>query len=409
MGQSLSRFAIPPASDSDPGRDYVVHSWFLHGTHCMSEPTAATAANSRRHRVLVVDDTLLVGKVVQQMLANERDVEVHYRQTAAGALEAAVAVQPTVILQDLVMPDVTGAEMVRRYRSLPETALVPVIVLSAVEEPATKAELLAGGASDYVVKLPDRVELAARVRLHSEAFTRLLERNAAFAALEQANTELAQERERADRLLHSILPISIADRLKSGPQVIADNYAAVTVLFADMAGFTDFTARSQPREVVELLDEVFACFDRLAVEHGAEKIKTIGDAWMAVAGLPAARADHAVVAAELALALRSAFEALVARRGLAIGLRIGLHSGPVLAGVIGRERPAYDLWGDTVNLASRMESHGEPGRIQITAATAALFGDAFAIVERGEIDVKGKGIVTTFFLEGRKPYSSAVG
>lgn len=363
---------------------------------------AASVATGRRHRVLVVDDSSLIGKMVQQMLADERDIDVHYRQTAAAALEAAVAVQPTVILQDLVMPDVIGAEMVRRYRSLPGTALVPVIVLSAVEEPATKAELLAGGASDYVVKLPDRVELAARVRLHSEAYARLLERNAAFAALEQANAELARERERADRLLHSILPSSIAERLKSGPQVIADTYAAVTVLFADMAGFTDFAATSRPRDVVELLDDIFACFDRLAVDRGVEKIKTIGDAWMAVAGLPGGRADHAALAADLALDLRSAFDAVVARRGLSIRLRIGMHSGPVVAGVIGRERPAYDLWGDTVNLASRMESHGEPGRIQITAATVALLGAAFMIRERGTIDVKGKGMVTTFFLEGRR-------
>lgn len=365
--------------------------------------SSAATATGRRHRVLVVDDSMLLGKMVQEMLAGAPDVEVHYRQTAAESLKAAVAVRPTVIRQDLMMPDVTGAEMVRRYRSLPETALVPVIVLSAVEEPATKAELLAGGASDYVVKLPDRVELAARVRLHSEAYARLLERNAAFAALERANADLALERERTDRLLHSILPSSIAERLKSGPQVIADTYDAATVLFADLAGFTDFTATSRPREVVELLDEIFACFDRLAVEHGAEKIKTIGDAWMGVAGLSAARSDHAAVAADLALDMRPAFDALVARRSLGIRLRIGIHSGPVLAGVIGRKRPAYDLWGDTVNLASRMESQGEPGRIQITGATATLLGNEFVIVERGAIDVKGKGIVTTFFLEGRKP------
>lgn len=364
-------------------------------------PTPA-AATEPRHRVLVVDDVQLIGTMVQRMLAAEPDMEVHFRRTGAAALEAAASLRPTVILQDLVMPDVTGAEMVGRYRALPETALVPVIVLSAVEEPATKAELLSGGASDYVVKLPDRVELAARVRLHSEAHARLLERNAAFAALERANAELARERERADRLLHSILPWAVAERLKAGPQVIADTHASVTVLFADLAGFTELTARSGPREVVDLLDEIFACFDRLAVAHGVEKIKTIGDAWMAVAGLPAARPDHAAAAVGLALALRAGFERIVAARGLSIRLRVGLHSGPVVAGVIGRERPAYDLWGDTVNLASRLESHGEAGRIQISAATAALLGGEFDIVDRGEIAIKGKGMVRTAFLEGRR-------
>ncbi|MFZ4761041.1 MAG: adenylate/guanylate cyclase domain-containing protein [Burkholderiaceae bacterium] len=367
-----------------------------------SPATRSPSTAYSRHRVLVVDDMLLVGRAVQEMLADMPDAEVHYRRTGAEALEAAVTLRPTVILQDLVMPEVSGEEMVGRYRALPETSLVPIIVLSAVEEPATKAELLARGASDYLVKLPDKLELVARVRLHSEAHARLLERNAAFTALERANAELAHERQRADRLLHAVLPRTIAERLKSGPQVIADLHAAVTVLFVDMVGFTTFTSHNCPRDVVDLLDEIFACFDHLAVTTGVEKIKTIGDAWMAVAGLPEPRPDHAVAAAGLALELRSAFAAFTDRRGLPLRLRVGMHSGPVVAGVIGRERPAYDLWGDTVNLASRMESHAEPGSIQISAATAALLGDAFILVDRGPIDVKGIGPVRTAFLEGRR-------
>ena len=370
-----------------------------------SPDTRASSAASPRHRVLVVDDMLLVGRAVQEMLADTPDVAVHYRRTAAEALEAAVSLRPTVILQDLVMPDVSGAEMVGRYRALPETALVPVIVLSAVEDPATKAELLARGASDYLVKLPDKLEMAARVRLHSEAHARLLERNAAFAALERTNAELAHERQRADRLLHAVLPPTIAERLKSGPQVIADLHAEVTVLFADMVGFTTFTTRHCPREVVDLLDEIFARFDRLALTTGVEKIKTIGDAWMAVAGLPEPRPDHAAAAAGLALDLQSTFAAFADRRGLPLRLRVGMHSGPVVAGVIGRGRPAYDLWGDTVNLASRMESHAEPGGIQVSATTAALLGDAFVLVDRGPIEVKGIGPVQTAFLQGRRTAS----
>jgi len=364
--------------------------------------TPPPAGSAARHRVLVVDDVALVGRAVQQMLAGQPDVEVHHRQTAAAALETAVHLRPTVILQDLVMPDVEGAEMVRRFRALPETSLVPIIVLSAVEEPEVKAELLAGGASDYLVKLPAAVELVARVRLHSEAYARLLERNAAFAALEQANAELARERERADRLLHAILPRPIADRLKASPQVIADLHADVTVLFADLCGFTELAARSEPQQIVTLLDEIFATFDHLAAAHGIEKIKTIGDAWMAVAGLPEPRPDHAAAMAGLAIELMQAFDALATRRGLDMRLRAGIHSGPVVAGVIGRDRFAYDLWGDTVNLASRMEALGEPGRIHLSAATAALVGDAFETVDRGEITVKGKGVVRTAFLVGRR-------
>jgi len=370
----------------------------------MNQSAAPTppATPGRRHRVLVVDDQRLIGVSVERMLSDDPEMEVHFRQNAAAALQAAAALKPTVILQDLVMPDVEGSEMVARYRALPETEHVPVIMLSAVEEPAVKARLLAGGASDYLVKLPDAIELAARVRLHSEAHARLLERNAAFAALERANAELAHERERADRLLHAILPRSVADRLKAGPQVIADLHPAVTVLFADMCGFTELAGRSEPGEVVTLLDELFATFDLLASRHGVAKIKTIGDCWMAVAGLPEPRSDHAPAMAGLALDLLAEFDRLVARRGLHIRLRVGMHSGPVVAGVIGRERFAYDLWGDTVNLASRMESHGEPGRIHLSAATAALLGDAFVIEPRGPIQVKGKGPVHTALLAGRR-------
>jgi adenylate cyclase len=370
----------------------------------MNQSAAPTppATPGRRHRVLVVDDQRLIGVSVERMLSDDPEMEVHFRQNAAAALQAAAALKPTVILQDLVMPDVEGSEMVARYRALPETEHVPVIMLSAVEEPAVKARLLAGGASDYLVKLPDAIELAARVRLHSEAHARLLERNAAFAALERANAELAHERERADRLLHAILPRSVADRLKTGPQVIADLHPAVTVLFADMCGFTELAGRSEPGEVVTLLDELFATFDLLASRHGVAKIKTIGDCWMAVAGLPEPRSDHAPAMAGLALDLLAEFDRLVARRGLHIRLRVGMHSGPVVAGVIGRERFAYDLWGDTVNLASRMESHGEPGRIHLSAATAALLGDAFVIEPRGPIQVKGKGPVHTALLAGRR-------
>jgi class 3 adenylate cyclase len=173
-------------------------------------------------------------------------------------------------------------------------------------------------------------------------------------------------------------------------------------LFADLCGFTELAARSEPQQIVTLLDEIFATFDHLAAAHGIEKIKTIGDAWMAVAGLPEPRPDHAAAMAGLAIELMRAFDALATRRGLDMRLRAGIHSGPVVAGVIGRDRFAYDLWGDTVNLASRMEALGEPGRIHLSAATAAIVGDAFETVDRGEITVKGKGVVRTAFLVGRR-------
>jgi len=353
-----------------------------------------------RHRVLLVDDQSLIGKMVAKLLAGVDDITLEFRQDAPSALAAAEAFRPTVILQDLVMPDVEGLEMVRRFRELPATADVPVIVLSAVAEPEKKAELLAGGAADYLVKLPDAVELVARIRIHSEAHHRLVERNAAFAALEKSHADLARERERSERLLLSILPQAIAERLKDAPGTIAEGFAEATVLFADLAGFTTFSRSADPRGLVELLDTIFSEFDRLADAAGVEKIKTIGDAYMAVAGLPQPRPDHAGAAAEMALGMRDAFAVIARDRGLPLDLRIGIHSGPVVAGVIGRHKFSYDLWGDTVNLASRMESHGAPGMIHVSAATRALLGDRYRFEPRGEVMVKGSGPVETFFLLG---------
>ena len=353
-----------------------------------------------RHRVLLVDDQALIGKIIERFLEPAPDIVLEFRRDAVSALEAAASFRPTVILQDLVMPDVEGLEMVRRFRELPATANVPVVVLSSLEEPEIKARLFAGGAADYLVKPPEKVELIARIQVHSEAYHRLVERNQAFAALEQSLSDLQREREKSERLLRAILPVSIADRLKEGVATIAEAFSEVSVLFADLAGFTVFSRDADPRGIVELLDQVFSAFDHLAVEFGVEKIKTIGDAYMAVAGVPEFRADHADAIARMALGMEEAFAKLAREQSIPLGLRIGIHSGPVVAGGIGHQKFSYDLWGDTVNVASRLESHGVPGRIHISSNTRALLGDRYLVEDRGEIELKGKGATSTHFLLG---------
>lgn len=213
---------------------------------------------------------------------------------------------------------------------------------------------------------------------------------------------LVAERNRSDRLLHLLLPRPIAETLREREGAIADRHAGVTVLFADLAGFTPWAAQRDPEEVIALLEQVFARFDALLAVAGAEKIKTIGDAYMAVAGAPEPRSDHAPVMAGLALAFRAEVARLREETGVSLDVRIGLHSGPVIAGVIGSLRFSYDIWGDTVNTASRMESHGEPGRIQLTAETRDALGDAFATEPRGMIEVKGKGPLPTWWLLERR-------
>lgn len=212
---------------------------------------------------------------------------------------------------------------------------------------------------------------------------------------------LQTEQERSDRLLLNVLPAPIADRLKSSEEVIADAYPDTTVMFADLV---DFTVRSQtvgPRRMVEALDDLFSIFDALARRHGLEKIKTIGDAYMAAAGVPAPRADHADAVAQMAIEIRDHVEGRVDPDGNPLAIRIGIDSGPVVAGVIGKSKFIYDLWGDTVNTASRMESHGVPGRIQVTARTHERLRTRFRFERRGPIEVKGKGEMVTYFLLDR--------
>jgi class 3 adenylate cyclase len=214
--------------------------------------------------------------------------------------------------------------------------------------------------------------------------------------------QLAVERAKSESLLRNILPVEIAERLKSEPSHIADAFKDVTILFADIVGFTDLSTRLSPGELVAMLNRLFTAFDDLADKHGLEKIKTIGDAYMVVGGLPEARADHAEAVVGMGLEMRDAV-ALVAREtGYDLRVRIGVNTGPVVAGVIGKKKFAYDLWGDAVNTASRMESHGLPGEIQVTEATWAKVEDAFELESRGTVTVKGKGEMAAWFVRGRK-------
>jgi guanylate cyclase len=219
------------------------------------------------------------------------------------------------------------------------------------------------------------------------------QRNEALAALRV-------EQQKSELLLTNILPGSIAERLKAASETIADHFDAASILFADVVDFTPLAQRLAPAEVVGILDQLFSHFDTLVERHGLEKIKTIGDAYMAAAGVPDPSPDHARRAALLALDMREAIATSAVGGVSGLELRIGINSGPVVAGVIGSKRFLYDLWGDAVNTASRMESQSTPGEIQITRATYELLKDEFVCRRRGTIEVKGKGQMETWYLEG---------
>lgn len=213
---------------------------------------------------------------------------------------------------------------------------------------------------------------------------------------------LRLQQEKAEQLLLNILPEAIAEKLKQQPGAIADSFSEVTVLFADIVNFTQLAARLSPTELVNLLNQIFSAFDRLAEQHGLEKIKTIGDAYMAVGGVPIPTKNHAAAIAEMALDMQAAVVQLNLENQETFPIRIGINTGPVIAGVIGIKKFIYDLWGDTVNIASRMESEGMPGCIQVTEATYQRLQDQYLFIERGEIPIKGRGHMNTYLLIGRK-------
>jgi guanylate cyclase len=220
----------------------------------------------------------------------------------------------------------------------------------------------------------------------------------------RAHEALETERQRSERLLLNVLPQAIAERLKASMGVIADQYESVTVLFADLVGFTEHAATMAPQQLVALLDEIFSAFDRIVEGEGLEKIKTIGDAYMVAGGLPQPQPHHVEAVARTGLAMREEIAAIARRTGRRwLDVRIGIDTGPVVAGVIGRRKFIYDLWGDTGNTASRMESHGLSGRIQVTERVAAELGPEFSLRSRGTIQVKGKGPMKTYLLESRGP------
>jgi class 3 adenylate cyclase len=255
----------------------------------------------------------------------------------------------------------------------------------------------------------DRLEL---LKVLSAQATISLENACLYATLEQKvverTQELAEEKAKSERLLLNILPESVAERLKRQEQAIADGFDDVTVLFSDIVGFTQFASSIPPQQLVELLNHVFSLFDELCDRHGLEKIKTIGDAYMVVGGLPEPRLDHVEAIARMALDMQRTIQELTSLRSLqwaesilqhGIAIRVGIHTGPVVAGVIGTKKFTYDLWGNTVNIASRMEAHGKAGKIQVSSTTYDRLKDSYLFQERGLIEVKGWGKMLTYWLE----------
>ena len=247
---------------------------------------------------------------------------------------------------------------------------------------------------DYIVPIelwqtPSEVQVKQIAAIFTE-----LSRDELFEALEE-------EKAKAEALLHNMLPDVIVDRIKSDEGTIYDYHPSTTILFSDMVGFTEIASHLDAHRVVSLIDHIFRCFDELCDRRGVEKIKTIGDSYMAAAGVPTPSDNHAERIADLALDMLDTHKRVVLEEGVSMDIRIGIHSGPVVAGVIGHRKYAYDLWGDSVNVASRMESTGIPGEIQLSVETRRLLPDRFRCDIRGNVALKGHGSIEAFLLRGR--------
>jgi adenylate cyclase len=340
--------------------------------------------------ILIVDDVPVNLQALESILQT-RGFRVTKANNGEQALEAVAAEKPDLILLDVMMPKMNGYEVCQHLKENPATSKIPVIFLTGRNDSYSVIKGFASGALDYVVKPFHAPELLARINTH-------LELKRSRDAIVKYNQLLDAEKRRAEQLLLNILPASIAARLQNGERQIADRFDDATVIFADVTNFTPLSEHYSAEEIVGLLNRLFSAFDALADKYGVEKIKTMGDSYMAACGIPIKRDDHAEASAHMAMDMLRALKTLNLESNNSLNIRIGMNCGPVVAGVIGVKKFIYDLWGDTVNIASRMESHGEAGRIHVSEAMYLKLQHKCTFEERGMIDIKGKGSMKTYFL-----------
>jgi adenylate cyclase len=340
--------------------------------------------------ILIVDDNEDNRYTLQLLLESDG----HLRLTTASGGHEAVALLArekfSLVLLDLMMPDLKGEEVLKIIKGNPDTRDVSVVVLSADTDTEMISKCIEIGADDYLPKPFNPTILRARVS--SELSKRSLR-----SMENEYREKIEQEKKHSEALLRNILPPEIATRLRKGETNIADHFEDATIILTDVVGFTKLTARMRAFEIVSCLNRLFSEFDRLADDVGVEKIRTIGDSYMAAVGLPAPHPNHAL-AAKLALNLVTATQRLQSSLPMPFPIRVGVHSGPIMAGVIGTRKFAYDVWGDTVNITSRIEVVSEPNRVLVSAVTAKHLERDFKLDGPHKIETKEHRIIDTFFI-----------
>jgi len=346
--------------------------------------------------ILIVDDESanldIIDKILQQ--SNHKTFTAESGEEALKILKKESA-KIDLILLDLIMPEVNGMDLLKTLKDDNNTYHIPVIMLSALDEIDTIVECISMGADDFLIKPVNRILLHARLN-------NALEKKYFHDKEIKYQKQIKIEQEKSDKLLLNILPESIAERLKNGESLIADDFEDSTVLFADLAGFTKLSSTISATDVVMQLNSIFSLFDGLLIKYSLEKIKTIGDCYMLAGGLPKPDKNHAYSVARMALEMLDIIKEINTKSNQTLKVRIGINSGPVAAGVIGKEKFIYDLWGDTVNVASRMETFGSNSKIHVSANTYLQLKDYYNFTKRDKINIPGKGTMQTYFLNSPK-------
>lgn len=376
----------------------------------MNQPSSEKIRGS----ILIVDDSLN-NLLLLELILSRKGYKVEAASSGQLALDSVDLAQPDLILLDIMMPDMDGYEVCSRLKANASTRGIPIIFLSAVLEASEKVKAFNSGGADYITKPFQPVEVVARVEnqlrlreleLQLRDKNLMLQQEIAYREQAEMETRLLLEttnsqKEKIEELLLNILPKPIAKRLQERQSIIADSFSDVSVLFADLVGFTNFASQTSAAETVKVLNQIFSQFDELSLRHGLEKIKTMGDAYMVVGGLPEPQENHAFAIAQMALDMQAAVASFNVENNHNFSLRIGINIGGVVAGVIGLTKFSYDLWGDTVNVAQRMESNGIAGEIQVTPAVYDRLKDKFLFKRRGAVEIKGKGEMMVYLLVGR--------
>jgi adenylate cyclase len=357
------------------------------------------AAEILKAKVLVVDDMQANVLLLERMLGGAGYTCVTSTVDPRAVCALHEKNRYDLIVLDLQMPGMDGFQVMEGLKPIEKDGYLPVLVITA--QPDHKLRALQAGAKDFISKPFDVAEVLMRVHNMLEVRLLHLEIHRKNDELKKLFDQVVAERKVSERLALHVPPDSIAARLQARPDVTADPFADVTVLIADIVGFSELTPAVSPEQLALLLEEIFTGFDGLANQRGLKKIKTLGNSYMAAAGVPVPAGDHAVRAAHLSLDMVEALDRFNERGGHSLQVRIGIATGAVVAGVIGKRLYLYDVWGDAVNTASRMESHGVAGRVQVSESTRRLLGESFLLEERGALQVEGKGEVNTWFVSGR--------